>query len=235
MRNVRVPKDLAEIHRAGASQSGKCPATPNKIRERGSSLVEFALCFSMFWMPLFLGTYEIGFSLIREVQVTQVCRDAGHMYSQGTDFSLPIYQTLLANLAPANFTMTSSGNTVLYLSTVHYVDDSDCPNGKQPNSSSCPNYQKVVFVRQIPIGNTSLRKSDFGGTYAPGAMDSSYNVLNPLTDPNALATGFSSAMLTVPNSSNSNNAYMSEMYVQSSDLNFWSYLGTPGQYARFIF
>jgi hypothetical protein len=203
----------------------------SKSRERGSALVEFALCFSLFWMPLFLGTYEIGFSLMREVQLTQVCRDAGHMYSQGTDFSQPAPVALLASLAPGNFKMTASGNTVLYLSTVVYVDKSVCPNGLQPN---CTNYGMVVFTRQIPIGNTSLRKSNFGGANAPGAVDGSYNVLHPYTDANAVASGFPSAMLTT-GASSSNMAYVSEMYVNSSDLSIWSYLGTPGQYSQSIF
>jgi hypothetical protein len=202
--------------------------------ERGSVLVEFALCFALFWTPLFLGTYQIGFSLMREVQVTQVCRDAGHMYSQGTDFTLASSKQLLTQLAPAYFTMTSTGNTVLYFSTIMYVDDSSCPNGLQPDSTNCPNYHKVVFTSQIPIGNTSLRKSNFGGANAPGAVDASFKVLHPLTDPNAVATGFSSAMLTT-GASASNKASMSEMYVQSTDLSVWSFLGTPGEYARSIF
>ncbi|MDQ2774326.1 MAG: pilus assembly protein [Acidobacteriota bacterium] len=211
----------------------------SKKHERGSALVEFALCFSLFWMPLFLGTYEIGFSLMREVQLTQVCRDAGHMYSQGTDFSQPEPRALLTSLAPANFRMSPAtaspaGNTVLYLSTVLYVDDSVCPKGVQRDGSKCPNYKTVVFTRQIPVGNTSLHKGNFGGPNAPGAVDASYNVLHPLTDPNAVATGFPSAMLTTAAIS-SNSAYMSEMYVNSPDLSFWSYLGTPGEYARSIF
>jgi hypothetical protein len=202
-----------------------------KSHKRGSALVEFALCFSFFWVPLFMGTYEVGFSLMREVELTQVCRDAGHMYSQGTDFSQPGPLALLTSLSPGNFKMTASGNTVLYLSTVIYVDNSYCPNGLQPN---CTNYQKVVFTRQIPIGNTALHKSNFGGASAPGAMDGSYKVLNPLTDPNAIASGFPSAMLTT-GASSSNMAYMSEMYVNSSDLSIWSYLGTAGEYASSIF
>src|SRR5947209_17976176 len=90
--------------------------------QKGSALVEFCLCLTLFWTPLFIGTYQIGFNLIRAVQVTQICRDAGHMYSMGTDFTQSANQNLLSSLIPAIMDPTSSGNTVIYLSTVTYVD-----------------------------------------------------------------------------------------------------------------
>jgi hypothetical protein len=46
-----------------------------RAHERGTALIELALCLSLFWLPLFLGTVGIGFGLRLETQVTQVCRD----------------------------------------------------------------------------------------------------------------------------------------------------------------
>jgi hypothetical protein len=200
-----------------------------KHRERGSALIEAALCLSIFWLPLILGTYQIGFSLIRAIQVTQICRDAGHMYSQGTDFSLPMYQNLLAALMPNSFSVTSSGNTVVYLETLTYVDSAACSG-----VSNCNNLGKIVFTRAIPVGNSSLRTSNFGNPLSCPNMTSNYTIPSSvyLTNSCAVATGFSSL---IPLTASTQFAYMSEMFVRSSDYSVWSYLGTAGAYARSIF
>jgi hypothetical protein len=205
-------------------------------------MIEFALCLALFWTPLFLGTYQIGFNLIRAVQVTQICRDAGHMYSRGVDLSNPQYQSLLLTLMPSAFTMSSTGNTVLYISKITFVDDAACKRQKlQPNSSSCPNFGKAVFMQQIPLGDKSLRDGDFGtpSKYnTPGGpssiMDANYNIAEQyfVRSPAAVASNFLSL---IPMNSSLQYAFMSEMYVQSNDISFSSYLGTSGEYARSVF
>ena len=60
--------------------------------------MEFCL-ISVVWVPLLLGTVSLGFDLIRAIQVSQVCRDAGHMWAYGVDFRQTQNQGLLANLA----------------------------------------------------------------------------------------------------------------------------------------
>ena len=89
-------------------------------KERGSALVEFALCVSIFWLPLFLGTMEIGLSLRRAIQVTQVCRDVAHMYGAGVDFSQTSAQTLLQSIAPGIDFSSTSTTAVIILSTILY-------------------------------------------------------------------------------------------------------------------
>jgi hypothetical protein len=200
-----------------------------KKRQRGTAIIEAALCLSFFWLPLILGTYEVGFNLIRAIQVTQICRDAGHMYSQGTDFSLPMYQNLLATLMPNSFSLTSSGNTVVYLETLTYVDSAACSG-----VSNCTNQGKIVFTRAIPVGNSTLRKSNFGNPTSCPNMNANYSIPASvyLTNSCAVATGFSSL---IPISASTQFAFMSEMFVRSSDYSIWSYLGPAGAYARSIF
>lgn len=197
--------------------------------ERGSALVEFVLCVSLFWVPLFLGTVVIGFNLIRAVQVTQVCRDSGHMYSYGIDFSQPVYQNLLVNLAPGLGITTSGGNGVVVLSTITYIGSNDCIAGGYP--SNCANVNTTVITRQIVIGNTGLHASVFGTP--PGQfMDSSGNVspAGYLNNTTCQAKGFSSVIPLVSGQF----AYMSEMWV--TEPNLWNYLGTStGISARSIF
>src|ERR1700683_3463782 len=94
---------------------------------RGVSSVEFA--FGMLVLvPLLLGTGVTGINMIRSLQTIQLARDAGHMYAKGIDFSQPGNQTILTNLGTAlGLSSTSgSGNAVVILSSLVYVDKNQC-------------------------------------------------------------------------------------------------------------
>jgi len=194
-------------------------------RERGSASVEFALCVILFWMPMFLGMGVIGINLIRAVQVTQVCRDAGHMYANGTDFSQTTYQNLLVSLAIGLNMTTSGGNGVVILSTVMYVDSNACTNGGyQANSSSCPNLNYIVFIQRIVVGNSSIHSSNLG---SPNSADlNSSGVVSTagyLTDTSNRVANFSNI---IPLTSGEM-AYVSEMYTTSPDTSWCPFLSTP--------
>jgi TadE-like protein len=218
----------------------KKPGNHRKNKERGSAIIEFALCVGLLWLPLFLGTLQIGFSLIRAIQVSQVCRDAGHMFAFGTDFSQTSNKYLLASFAPGlNVDPTGAGGKgVVILSTVTYVDDGPCPNGRQLDNQPCPNYHHTVLTRQIVIGNPALHRSAFA---TPASADSSGDV-SYLTDTTAQVTGFSPApsgactppSCLVPITSANQLTWLSEMFVQSSDLN-WFTTGTRWVTAQFVF
>ena len=146
---------------------------PNRSDQRGGSIIEFVMVVTLLWIPLFMGTLVTSFSLIMAVQVTQVCRDAGHMYSYGIDFSQPSYQTLLVNLAPILKMTPNGGNGVVILSTITYIGPTDCTNaGYQATQSSCTNINQTVFTQRIVVGNAALHASAFG-TPNPTEMDSS--------------------------------------------------------------
>jgi hypothetical protein len=205
--------------------------------DRGSALIEFVFTFSLFWIPIFFGTLVMGFGLIRAVQVTQVCRDAAHMYSKGVDFTQTKPQQLLASLAAGlNFDITgSAGNTVIIFSTVTYVDTAQCQAGGY--SSTCPNYQKTVFTRRIAVGRSSLHTSTYGTPKATlmdstGLIGSGNNSGQKgyLNDPTAVTTGFPTLL-----SSGQQYAYIAETYFLSSDPNWWSFLGSPKVSATSIF
>mgnify|MGYP001312410074 CR=1 FL=1 len=196
-------------------------------------MVEFTLVTSVFLVPLLLGTMIIGQNLIREIEVTQVCRDAGHMFSYGIDFSLPVNQTLLVNLAQGLQLQTSGGNGVVTLSTLTFVGPNDCiAGGYQANGSSCANLNQTVFTRRIVVGNISLHASAFGTPNA-SLIDSSGNIsaAGYLNNTSTRATGFSSLVQL----SSGQFAYLSEMYVATPDLSVWSYLRTTAVSARSIF
>ena len=216
---------------------GRCSSTgrnsPCGAAERGSALVEFMLC-SLVWLPLLLGTAVIGLNLIRAIQVTQVCRDAGHMYSYGVDFSQSTNQNLLLRLAQGLNITANAGNGVVILSRVTYIGDLECKAGNlQPNTSSCPNYTQIVITNRLTIGNAAAASSSFG-TLAGGMTDASGNVSQQtyLTNPGTRATGFSNV---INLNTSGQYAYVSEMYVGSPDYNFWPLLGSTGVSARSIF
>lgn len=208
-----------------------------RAQEKGSALIEFVFCVGLFWVPLLLGTVTVGFNLITAVQVTQVCRDAAHMYSQGIDFSQTTYKTLLVNLAPDLGMAATGGKGEVILSTVTYIDDTDC-SAAGLNGTSCANRHQYVVTRRIIVGNsgTGFPASDFG-TPSSSILDSSGNVKSSsggtpyyLTNTSAQAGTFQTATgLTL---TSQHYAYTAETYVQSS---YWTSLGTRGIAARSIF
>ncbi|MGH9652619.1 MAG: TadE/TadG family type IV pilus assembly protein, partial [Bryobacteraceae bacterium] len=130
--------------------------------ERGSAVIEFVM-IALFCVPLLLGTATVGLDLIREMEVTQLTRDAARMYSDGIDFMQSSNQTLLANLSPD--LGLSTGNAVVIFSTLTYVDP-DC---------YCTNAGKTVFVKRVVVGNASLYTSTFGAPL-PSELDGEGNV-----------------------------------------------------------
>ncbi len=210
---------------------------PQKIKtrssERGSALIEFLLCFSFVWVPLFFGTLVLGLNLVRAIQTTQVCRDAGHMYGfSNIDFSQAANQTLLVSLASGLNMTPTGGNGVIILSTITYADATACQAANLQNGS-CTNQGQAVFMRRIVIGNANLHMSTFG-TPAPNIVDGSGNISNTnyLTNPSAVANGF---LNVVPLQSSTQFAFVAEMWVASPDYNWWSVLGNSGSSALAIF
>ena len=209
--------------------------TPTKRRrgERGTAALEFAFAFALFWIPLFLGMVVIGFNLIRAVQVTQVCRDAGHMYAYGIDFSQSAYQNLLVNLAIGLNMTTTGGNGVVILSSVTYIDSAACTaGGYQADTTHCPNLNTIVFTRRIVIGNSTLHSSNLGSPNS-AELDSSGNVSvsGYLTDTANQVSNFSSIIPLTAGQF----AFVSEMFVNSPDTSWWTAVSTPHISARSIF
>jgi len=157
--------------------------------EGGNVLIEFALV-GTFLIPLMLGTVTLGLNLSRMVQVTQVARDAGHMYARFVDFSLASNKNVLVRLAQGLGMTVDGGKGVVIMSKVTFIDHDACA-GAGLTDAECTNLNHHVIVHRIVVGNASLKDSTFG-TPAPGIMDASGNVTDYLTDYTARATGFSS-------------------------------------------
>ena len=193
--------------------------------EHGSAFIEFALCASLFLVPLLLGAMVVGMNVIRAVQVTTLCRTAAHMYSQNIDFSQSQNQQQLIKVAQGLNITTTSGNGVIILTRVQYITSAAC--GSQP----CANENQYAMTNRIVIGNSSIHSSMFG---SPPAADMQANgnviVADYLNDPATIATNFSTIMTLT----SGQYLYVAETYFTSPDLNWWG-RGVPQISTRFVF
>lgn len=204
----------------------------SRTRQSGSTMIEFCLSV-VFWTAVIMGLASVGLSLLRALQVEQVGRDAGHMYSSGLDFTQAGNQSLLVLVASGLNVTATGGNGVFVFSTVEYIDTSQCTGGGLAgNSSSCPNLGQYAFIQRVVVGNSSLLSSVFG-TPPAGIVGTYGNITstNYLTNTADRATGFSGVL----SMTGGQVAYVTETYFSSADYAFGSYMSNAGIYERNIF
>jgi uncharacterized membrane protein len=201
------------------------------IRRRGSTLIEFALT-SLIWLGLLTGTAVTGMNLIRSIQVVQICRDVGHMFAYGLDFSQPGNQNIIVRLANGlNFTV-NGGNGVVILSVLTQVGTQQCTAaGLGANSTQCPNLGQTVFTRRLVVGKSSLRASSYGTPAAAIIGANGYiAAADYLKDSTARASNFVLLQLNAGDIT-----YLTEAYFASPDLDWSGYMTGTGVYAHAIF
>jgi Flp pilus assembly protein TadG len=156
-------------------------------RQSGQEFVEFALV-SLLIVPMLLGAFVTGWSLVRWIQCNQVCRDLTDMYIHGGDFSSYQYQALAQRLAQGlNLQMPSftgnqasntgtSGDGIVTVSWVEYVGGTTDPSCVQVGAANCTNHDSFVFLQRVQFGNSNV------ATLSPSVLG------NPTTT-NVSATG----------------------------------------------
>jgi hypothetical protein len=161
-------------------------------------------------------TMVVGMNIIRAIQVTQLNRDAGHMFARGVDFSTPANQNMLIYLA-SGLNLTAGGKSVLILSQIIKVD-----------CTSCANRNRAVFMQQLKLGNTSLRASAYGNPIvtSTGAVQDYANASNALTG------NFDPAVMAMQPG---DIAYVAESYYRSSENDIPGFMTGTGVAARGIF
>lgn len=202
--------------------------------ERGGALVEFAL-LSLVWVPLLLGTTVFGFNLLGAIQVSQLSRDSGHMYAYGIDFTQPANATLLQRLA-SNLNINiqqNSGNGYIVFSTITLVTDADC--AAAGTSNPCFNRNQYVFTKLLAFGDRSSVQTSLGSPssnyFQPGKVIQLSDYLN---NKSLVATNFPSLGITFTQGQPGQYAYVSEVTLQSQNIN-WSSFSKTGSYARSVF
>jgi hypothetical protein len=207
------------------------PSTRSRIRRRpqhGSTMLEFAVV-ALFLAPLLLGTFTLGMNLNQSVRVTQVVRDAGHMYARFVDFTLPSNQDILVRLAIGLRMTREGGEGVLILSKITYLSDDDC-TGAGVSLADCANRGTYVITNRVVVGNPSLRASDFG-TPSDTSLDSSGNSYDIYRDTTVRATNFGS-ILTL---NSGQFAFVAEGHFRGAGINLASSGIGNDVYSRAIF
>jgi hypothetical protein len=212
------------------------------VSRRGVAIVEFTLSL-VFLIPLLLGTFVFGFRLIRSTEMEQIVRDVGHMYVRNIDFTQPGPVSNAQTMAQG-FSLTSTGTSLLILSTIRIIQQSDCDaaNPTKPAGTPCTNLNNPVFTQQIMIGNTSLTANGVAihasvfGTPPVQSNDSvlatdQANTLTAAAGNTAAVTGFPKVLLL----NAGEYAYVVEMFNATSELNISGLTGAPQVYARSIF
>jgi len=204
----------------------------NRRGERGSAAIEFAIV-SIVLFPLMLGVVSLGVNLGHTTQTIQICRDAGHMYAKGVDFSQPNNQQVIVNIAqPMGMTSATAGAGVVILSEIMQVYQDECTAAGF--SGACPNLGQNVVINRLVIGNSAY--TSHYATPSSSLMDSQGNIgtgssSTPgyMTDSSVVVSNLGTTL------SEGQIVYLSEAYFSTPDI---SYLGGPasgGVYASTFF
>lgn len=196
--------------------------------QRGNTIVEFALV-SMFLIPLLLGTVNVGMNLSRSIQVTQVSRDAGHMYVRFVDFSLDANKDIVVRLAQGLGMTRDGGNGEVTLSKVLFVGELECQAGGF-ETWECPNYGYPVITQRQTIGNPDLAQSALGDPPAE-LMDPAGDIADYLTEVSVRASNFNNILQL----QDGEFAYVSEAFFSSPEFDFPGFFENTSVYARTIF
>ena len=94
-------------------------------RERGSSLVEFALVGTFMFVPILAGLVTVGIALVVAQQVQNFNGNAGQMFAAGTDFTQAGNVAILEKLS-GSLDLTGSGYALVILSEID--GDANTPN-----------------------------------------------------------------------------------------------------------
>jgi Flp pilus assembly protein TadG len=196
--------------------------------EKGNSYIEFVLVASFLFLPLILGMVTVAIAVVRNFQVNQLTRDAGHMLAKGVDFSQQSNQNLVANdLAnglslqanSGNATGSATGDGVLVLSTFESL----------PTACGCVNGGHVVLLSRVVIGNNTLYTSPFGNPSSISAATGQVN--NYSTDTTAQADNISSVITL----GSGGLAYMAEGDFAFRDLGVTGFIANLGAFNRAVF
>jgi hypothetical protein len=190
---------------------------PNKS-EAGNTFVELAFLVPIL-VSLYVGVFQVGIRLAKELALAQVTRDAASMYARGVDFSTvtPSNQALLSRLGtllqwPQTSALKATDPGVVYFSRIMFIDSTCNGLASSDSKGRACNKNSWVFLNTVVVGNTGLHGSNFG---APPACAHS---------------GSGSCYESVISGSSANNGdiNVTEAYYNPQDkVTNFTYLGTP--------
>ncbi len=230
-----------------------------KKQQSGQEILEFAL-MAIFLVPMLLGTFVIGTSLIKNLQANQVVRDLDNIYIHGGDFSTYPMQQLAQRLGqglnlqfPAFASGTnnvqantgSSGDGIIWVTQVMYIGSTTDPNCVAVGAANCTNHDGFVFTQRIVFGNSTLNSTNPSALGDPtgATLTTAGIVQNYVTDATARVAGSGQTNLTSLWQTTANGqtpltdgqvVYVVEGYFQTPYLSLGSFT-SKGAYARSFF
>lgn len=227
-------------------------------RQSGQELLEFGLLLTVL-VPMLLGTFVTGISLIRSIQTNQMDRDLTDMYIHGADFSTYPMQQVAQRLGRglnlqigssfSNNVQSNSGNggdVLVTVSQITYIGATTDANCVAVGAANCVNHDKFVFTERILFGNGTIataHPSFFGNPGAGATITSAGVVQNYVTDSNAqLPSAAQTAMQALWQVNTGGRTpltdgravYAVETFVNPMNFNLGIY-ASSGVYARYFF
>ena len=198
--------------------------------EKGSAIVEFAFV-APFLCLLLLGTVSVGMTLTKSLQAGVVSRDCGLMFMRQVDFTLEQNKRLAVKLASGMGMTTTGGDGAVVLTELLRIGADDCAAGGL-SLAACSNFDQVVAVKRVTIGNASLFLSSFGtpSTSLIGPTGD-IAVSNYLTNVSVRAPNHFSLMTLGAGE----RAFASEAYFLTPEINLPGYRSNTYVYQRNIF
>lgn len=217
------------------------PVTATARRRKtqsGNNLMEFAL-FSLFLMPLFMGTVSTGIALGKAIQTAQIARDAGHMFVRQVDFSQNANKQLIERIAVGMNMTVNGGNGNVVLSQVLMIGNSEC-TAAGLSGTSCTNRDYPVIVERILIGNPSVYTSSIGNPVSNiiqpnGKINPSDYLTNTSCRASTLSNGGPNPSVGLLTLQPSERTYIAEAYFRVPELAFVNEGAPMALYARNYF
>jgi len=218
-------------------------------RQSGSTMLEFAV---VVWVLVLLlaGSFDIGMTLIRALQASELVREAGILQvddviapSDSVDLSLTSTQEVLLRVAPAlGMAMTNgtyapnpNGNGVIILSKIINVGPLECSTGIgnafDGTTATCPNLGSYVFARRITIGNTARGTSSYGTPTDTPASNGNLTAYQICMDSGNVITGSLPSYITTVVTADQY-TLVSELFVNTSAMNLFQITAANAIYMR---
>ena len=194
------------------------PCSRRRRTQGGNSIVEFALVLPILIFLLF-GAITSGMMLERYLNVINLVRNAGNMYSRNVNFEFDANRELLVRAASDLNMTTTSGQGVIILSRVVIA--------RFGANDGLP-----VIDRRFVIGNPSLTSSRIG---TPAVVDPVTGVVtDPENDPDALVLSGPTTTFETLINAGAERVFMAEVAHTATDLVLLG-LFDGGMYSRAFF
>jgi hypothetical protein len=205
--------------------------------QKGSFMVEFAI---VGWTLFFLmaGVLQLGLNMSRAMTAAAVCRDANVLTVRGIDLSQSTNQQLISRAAAGlglsqsgSWTPDANGTAAVYISKVMLVGPLECANGVanfDGTSSTCANLNKYVISMRIGIGNTTRWSSAVGTPASTPRSDGTLTDAQICTVAGNVTTAFPTDLALAADQY----TWVSEVFADTSNINFFSFLTPSAIYMR---